>query len=211
LNYIHTIISGSLIILLIFLYKTKNNILLYQILKYSLIFNFLSFNGYLIINGLFDYKVHLPLHLCYLTELVIFISILFNSKFLYGWLTLNALGGGITGFTNSNLLDDALLIEHVHLYLSHFNLLLFSVTVYINRLVILKSTLIKSFIFNAVIFFSVYYYNSLYNTNYWFTHQKPSGVNLTQLLPDWPYYLLCLIAIGITSYYFTFKIYTKRI
>ena len=207
----HFLISGILFGILYFLYdRIKNINTLYNLLLYLLIINFLSFNIYLLATNVFDYKIHLPFHLCYLTELGILIAIIFKNYFFYPWLVLNALGGGITGFTNSNLPNDALYIEHIHLYLSHFNLLLFSLILYRNRFVISKTNFINSIIFNAIIFFIIFYLNILFESNYWFTQHRPPGINLTHLFPDWPYYLLGLISIGLISYYVTFKIFLKN-
>tara|TARA_X000001036_G_scaffold109206_3_gene102392 strand:+ start:3767 stop:4414 length:648 start_codon:yes stop_codon:yes gene_type:complete len=208
----HFIISSLLILLLvIFNFQFTNTIRLNKILKLLLIINFLTFNIYLIYERLFDFNIHLPLHLCYLTEWGIFLSILFKNKYFYPLLALNALGGGITGFTNSNLTNDSLIIEHVHLYLSHFNLLLFSMIVYKDNLIITKTDLIKSIFLNAMIFFSIFYFNHINKSNYWFTHYRPEGQNLTQILPDWPYYLLCLIVIGLTSFLITYKLFQQPI
>ena len=149
---IHFIISSLLILLLVFFnFQFKNTKILNKILKLLLIINFLTFNIYLIYDRSFDFNIHLPLHLCYLTEWGIFLSIVFKNKYFYPLLALNALGGGITGFTNSNLTNDSLIIEHVHLYLSHFNLLLFSMIVYKDNLIITKTDLIKSIFYSLII------------------------------------------------------------
>ena len=133
----HFVISGVLSCILFLLYsKFTITEKLYNLLTLLLLLNFLSFNIYLFSTGNFDYKIHLPLHLCYLAELGILISILFKNKKLYPWLVLSSVGGGITGFTNSNLLPDSMLIEYIHLYLGHFNLLLFSIIVYKEKLII---------------------------------------------------------------------------
>jgi len=211
LGYNHFIISGLLSGVLYLLYhKVNDTAILSKVLKWLLIFNFVSFNSTLLLSGVFDYKTHLPIHLCYLTELGIFLSIIFRSKILYPWLALNALGGGITGFTNSNLSENALLIEYIHLYLSHFSLILFFIIIYLNKFTISRYEFIQSAIFNALLFFAVCYFNILIESNYWFTMYRPPGSNLAQLLPDWPGYLLGLISIGLFSYYFTFKLLLKN-
>ena len=69
--------------------KINSEKILYQILTYLLFINFLSFNIYLISTGTFDYKIHLPIHLCYLTELGILIAIIFKNTSYYPWLALN--------------------------------------------------------------------------------------------------------------------------
>ena len=109
------------------------------------------------------------------------------------WLILNSLGGGITGFTNSNLGQDVHIIEYIHLYLSHFNLLLFSIIMFKKKFIINKIDFYKSIIINASIFFLIIWLNNLIGSNYWFTIDKPPGTNLTNILPDWPGYLIVMI------------------
>jgi uncharacterized membrane protein YwaF len=208
--YNHFFISSILVcILFLFHYKINSNRILYQILTYLLFINFLSFNIYLVSTGTFDYKIHLPIHLCYLTELGILIAIIFKNTSYYPWLALNSLGGGITGLTNSNLLPESMIIEYIHLYLSHFNLLLFFIIIYKSKLKISTANYYKSIGFNALIFSAVYLINIFLSSNYWFTRHKPPGSNLTNLVPEWPYYLLCLITIGFISYYLTFNYLLK--
>jgi len=207
----HFIISGALsCILFLFYSKVTNTEKLYNLLTLLLVLNFLSFNVCLFSTGNFDYKIHLPFHLCYLAELGILISIIFKNKKLYPWLVLSSLGGGITGFTNSNLLPDSMTIEYTHLYLSHFNLLFFTIIAYKDKLIISKKNYSQSILFNGLLFIFVIFFNKNFNSNYWFTNNKPDGQNLTCLLPAWPGYLLVLILIGFLSYYLTFKLFLKN-
>jgi uncharacterized membrane protein YwaF len=210
-KYNHFIISGILTLLLFFLYfKIKDSNKMLSLIKGLLLFNFLSFYGSLLYLGQFNYQNHLPLHLCYLTEVCIFLSLLFKTEILYPWLVLNSLGGGITGFTNSNLPDNSLIIENIHLHLSHFNLLFFSMIAYKMRLIISRSNFVKSIVFNVAIFSLLVFFNIIFNTNYWFTMSKPPGINLAILFSDWPYYLFGLIIIGLISYYLTFKLFSRN-
>ena len=207
-NYLYISFTLSILIsLLVFILNVDK---LRLILKFLLITNFLSFYITLYYQNLFDYTVHLPLHLCYLTEFLILISVLFNIKILFPLLILNSFGGGIAGLTNLNLTLDSSLIEFHHFYLSHFNLLFFSLIQYKLRFCITNSEFYKAFIINGFIFFLVIIVNQFLESNYWFTRFKPEGKNLTLFLPDWPYYLLILIAIGISSYIFTFIIFLKN-
>ena len=208
--YNHFFISGILtFILYIIFYKIKESQRLYTLITILLVFNFSIFNIYLLSTGTFNYKIHLPLHLCYLTELGILISIIFKTQYLYSWLILNSLGGGITGFTNSNLPEESMFIEYVHLYLSHFNLLLFTIIAYRIKFTISKVSFLKSTLFNLVIFITIFCFNLFVGSNYWFTNRKPMGLNLTLIFPDWPYYLLGLIMIGLISYYLTFRLFSR--
>ena len=42
--------------------------------------------------------------------------------------------------------------------------------------------------------------NLLLGSNYMFTFEKPAGVNFTLLMPDWPYYYLIMLFIGLSFY-----------
>ena len=196
----------AVILLAVFLMANDTN-RLSLILFISLSSNFISFNYFLIVSNHYNYTVHLPLHLCYLTEIVILCTYFLNLKFMLPWLILNSLGGGITGFTNSNLGQDVHIIEYIHLYLSHFNLLLFSIIMFKKKFIINKIDFYKSIIINASIFFLIIWLNNLIGSNYWFTIDKPPGTNLTNILPDWPGYLIVMILIGIFSYFATYRLF----
>jgi len=207
----HYSISFTLLIILFFIFlKNKNTVHLYKAIFFLITLNLFIFNSYLLLTNTFNPKIHLPLHLCYLTQIGIFLSFFFKNNLLYSWLLLNSLGGGLTGFLNTNLDNNAMPIEYLYLHLSHFNLLLFVIFLYKRKFHIRKSEYIISMFFNAVIFFLIMFYNRIFDSNYWFTRTKPPGINLTTILPDWPYYLIILIIIGINSYYFTYKMFSKK-
>ena len=209
--FTHYLISFSLTIILYFIFlKNKNADVLYNTLFLLIGLNLFSFNTYLILTEKFNPTIHLPLHLCYLTQIGIFISMIFNNKSFYSWLLLNSFGGGLTGFLNSNLTSKAMFIEHFYLHLSHFNLLFFALILYKKNYIITKVGFIKSIFLNALIFVFIIYYNLFFESNYWFTQQRPPGINLTGILPAWPYYLIALILIGISSYYLTYKIFSRK-
>tara|TARA_Y100000768_G_scaffold281836_1_gene216697 strand:+ start:4584 stop:5228 length:645 start_codon:yes stop_codon:yes gene_type:complete len=207
----HYIISGLLSVILFILFKVnKDTRKLYKLLKTLLVFNLVIFFSYLTFTGTFNYKTHLPLHLCYLTEIAILFSLFFKKQFFYPIVLLNSFGGGVTGFLNSNLAHDDMLIEHIHLYVSHFNLLLFSLILFKERFTISKADVINSMTLNGIILIITIFINQGLNSNYWFTKSKPPGANLTNVLPEWPFYLIVLIAIGMTSYFLTFKLYKRN-
>ena len=206
----HYFISSVLtIILAVFYYKVDSKKLL-KFLFILLILNFVTFNGYLIATGTYDFNRHLPLHMCYITEVGLLLSLLLKTKILYPWILLNGLGGGLTGFTNSNLIEESQLIEHTQMHLSHFNLLLFTLIMYKEKFFISKHDFIKSIFFNLFIFAIAIIFNILFESNYWFTAKKADGVNLTNILPDWPYYIFIMIGIGLVSYSLTFRLFSKK-
>ena len=195
---------------LLFLLSFKKNEFLRLILKYLLIFNIITFNSILFFQDSFNYSVHLPLHLCYFTEICLLISFVLKIKRLYPWLILNGMFGGIVGFVTTNLTSTSMLIEYVHFYLSHFNLLLFTVICYKSNIMISIADFFKSIYLNSLIIILIVMFNIKFKTNYWFTELKPGGVNLSALFPDWPYYFFILIALGLVSYMLTFFIFSYR-
>jgi len=174
-------------------------------------FNLFTYYIYLISYGDFSYQNHLPLHLCYMTEILIFISLLFNNSKFFSWLFLNSVLGSMVGLINSNLSLTNNFFDYMHYYLSHFNLLLFSILFYKSKFLLCKKHIFNSIAVNSIILLIISNLNNIISSNYWFTVNKPSGKNLSVLFPAWPYYLYLLIIFGLISYYFTFKMMTLRV
>tara|TARA_B100001540_G_scaffold214597_1_gene189369 strand:+ start:454 stop:1137 length:684 start_codon:yes stop_codon:yes gene_type:complete len=169
-----------------------------------LVFNNVSFYIILLLTNKFNLEHHLPLHLCYITEIFLLISFLFGSIKIYPWLALNSMLGGIVGFLSTNLTSSSLFIEIFHYYLSHFSLLLFTLLIFKSKFYITIKHLLKSILANVLILNFIIIYNIQNGSNYWFTNHKPSGFNFSFLFPDWPHYILILIALGLSSYCLTF-------
>ena len=207
----HILISGLFVIIIFSIkFVIKNTKILNKILFFSLIINFISYYLVLIINNSFDFRTHLPIHLCYITELGILISFILKNKTFYPVLALNSLGGGISGLTNSNLVVSSYWIEFFHLYLSHANLIFFFIILYKEKFTINKKMFSISILINALIFCFAFVFNKMFGSNYWFTASKPEGKNLTLLFSDWPDYLIGLIVIGLFSYLVTYMILKKN-
>ena len=207
----HILISGLFVIVIFSIkFVIKNTKILNKILFFSLIINFISYYLVLIINNSFDFRTHLPIHLCYITELGILISFILKNKTFYPVLALNSLGGGISGLTNSNLVVSSYWIEFFHLYLSHTNLIFFFIILYKEKFTINKKMFSISILINALIFCFAFVFNKMFGSNYWFTASKPEGKNLTLLFSDWPDYLIGLIVIWLFSYLVTYMILKKN-
>ena len=200
----HLMVSSFLLIPIFIIMLSKNVMLLKKILFYLLIFNFISFYLTLFVTGTFNYKFHLPLHLCYITEFVILLSFLLKSDRLYPWLVLNSMLGGFVGLINSNLPFGSSAVEYVHFYLSHFNLVFFTIIIFKLKMHISFNNFLRSIMLNTFLLVQVSLFNNIFNTNYWFTLSKPRGVNVAVLFPDWPYYLFMFIGFGLISYSITY-------
>tara|TARA_B100000609_G_C17217877_1_gene437834 strand:- start:1674 stop:2354 length:681 start_codon:yes stop_codon:yes gene_type:complete len=206
----HLLTLIILVLHLLFLIRYANVTFSEKLLKLLLSFNILSYYSILMMTNSFDFKIHLPIHLCYITEIFIIISYIFNTKYFYPWIVLNGLGGGISGFLNSIMVEDSVPIEYVHHYLSHFNLLLFVVIFIKSKFHISKIDFLKSIILNLLIFCTALSFNQFFESNYWFTKSKPSGNNLSFFFPERPYYLFMFIGIGLVSYFATYFLIKKN-
>ena len=206
----HLTNSFILISLLFLLSYFLRNDILKKILKYSILLNLIIFNCSLFLQSSFDIKNHLPLHLCYLTEIGIFLTFYIKNKNFISWMILNSTFGAIVALINSNLDSNSMIIEQYHFYVSHFNLALYFMITYRVKFQINLSNLLFSIKSNLYVLFSILIINIILNSNYWFTYYKPAGTNITKILPDWPYYFLWLIIFGLISYILTFLLLKNK-
>ena len=130
----HLAISLLLTLIAAYLAYNFNYSNLKSLLIKFIFINLFLYYYFLFFYNNFSYKLHLPLHLCYLTELLILISFLFSIKKINSWLLLNSMLGSIVGFVNSNLNANMYFIEYIHYYFSHFNLLLFTILIFKSQL-----------------------------------------------------------------------------
>jgi len=205
-NYIgftHLITSallvGILIIFNIFLNRTQIRTIILAICSTDLIL----YNLFILKYKLPELISFLPLHLCYLTEIMIFSSLIFNFDKYTKLIFLNSLVGGLAGLVNTNLTSDVHFIFHLHHYLAHFVLLLF-VFYKVKYLTLNIQDIFLSIYQTSIFLFIIIMFNNIFKTNYWFTRTRPNGQNLTLLFPEHPYYLIILIMLGLIIYFFTY-------
>ena len=206
-NYIglnHLMISSILIIvLLLFLWLSKNKINFKNIIIIIITFDLIIFNSFLIIDKSLNIIDFLPLHLCYLTEVMILISLLLKSKKFINLIFLNSIVGGIAGLVNTNLTINMHQIFHIHHYLAHFTLILYAI--YKSPIIELNLKILLSCIFRTgTILILVIIFNLIFGTNYWFTQLKPNGNNLTLIFPESPWHLVILVFLGLFIYFLTY-------
>ena len=205
-NYIglnHLIISSMLIVLLLCLWLLKNKINLKSLIIIIIGFDLIIYNSFIIINKSSDIIDFLPIHLCYLTEVMIFFSLVFKSKNFINLIFLNSIVGGIAGLVNTNLTMNMHYFFYIHHYLAHFTLILYAI--YKSPIIELNLKILLSCIFRTgAILILVILFNLMFETNYWFTRLKPDGNNLTLIFPESPWYLLILIFLGLFIYFLTY-------
>ncbi len=206
----HLLISFTCLIFILLITNIYKVSLLQKILLFSISINLFFFNFLAINNNFYSFKNHLPLHLCYLTEIGILLSLFIKNHNFTTWMLLNATFGAITALLNSNLDSSNSLIERLHFFISHSNLALFTFILYKSRFKIKYSNLIFSINANLILLFTTHLFNYTFSTNYLFTFAKPKGINISYLLPEWPFYYFFLITFGLTSYYVTFILFNTK-
>ena len=185
------------------LWLSKNRISLKNIILIIISIDLFFYNSFLIINELSNIINFLPLHLCYLTEVMIFFSLVLKSEKFINLIFLNSMVGGLAGLVNTNLTIDMHQIFHIHHYLAHFTLILY--TIYKSPFIKLNLKILLSCIFRTgVILIFIILFNLIFGTNYWFTQLKPNGNNLTLIFPESPWHLFVLIFIGLFIYFLTY-------
>jgi len=206
----HLMMSSVCLLFILIITSIYKVSFLQKILLFSISINLLFFNFLIINNNFYNFRSHLPLHLCYLTEIGILISLFINNRKFTTWMLLNAMFGAITALLNSNLDSSNSQIEKLHFYISHSNLALFTIILYKSRFKIKYSNLIFSINANLVLLFNIHIFNYYFSTNYLFTFAKPKGINMSFLLPEWPFYYFFLIFFGLASYYITFILFNTK-
>lgn len=206
----HLAISFACLMFIILITNFCKVSLLRKILLLSISANLFFFNFLAIKSNFYSFKSHLPLHLCYLTEIGILLSLFIKNHKFTTWMLLNAMFGAVTALLNSNLDSSSSQIERLHFFISHSNLALFTIILYKSQFKIKYSNLIFSINANLILVSAIHLFNYYFSTNYLFTLAKPKGINISFLLPEWPFYYFFLIFFGLASYYITFILFNTK-
>ena len=139
----------------------------------------------------------LPLEISYLTSFVIPVYLYKPSRKLQSWIFYIGIWSAAAAFLNTIMMGEEAWYILLRYYGHHGILLYFGISLYINGY---RPTL-KDYCSTAYtmlfIICIIGLINILIGSNYMFTRSKPSGMNLTLLMPDWPYYFIVIIAIGL--------------
>jgi len=199
----HVLVSALLIFLLVLINKHKNSIDFETLILPICIFDLITYYYYVISFEPENLISLLPFHLCFLTEIMIFLKILFNFQINLNFIFLNSVVGSIAGLVNNNLTSDMHYIFFLHHYLAHFVLAVFAI-VNLDKVILEYRDLKLSVFKTSLLLAFAFIFNTIFGTNYWFTSEKPYGNNLSLLFPDRPWYLVILILLGLLIYLITF-------
>jgi len=184
--------------------------------SWLVLINEILFQINMIYYGSWSVKTSLPFEMCYISAILIpFYSRHRNSRFLKNWFYFAGFAGSFFAFLNTNLSEMSQIYISIHYFFAHGLVVFVMFTIVIDGFRptwqdFFQAVQLTSFL--VVIMFGI---NIIFDSNYMFTFQKPEGVNFTVLMPDWPYYFIIMLIIGLIFYLFlmliTFIPFFKRV
>ena len=148
----------------------------------------------------------LPLEISYLTSFAIPIYLYMPSRILQSWIYYIGIWSAAAAFLNTIMMGAEPWHVLLRYYGHHGTLLYFGLSIYISGY---RPTL-KDYYDTAkimlLIIFIIGVINMIIGSNYMFTRFKPTGMNLTLLMADWPYYFIIIVSIGLVFCYLLYLI-----
>ena len=167
-------------------YKKRNiKIIMFIILSG----NMLLYYGSYIYYGVYDWKVHLPLHFCFISGILFMIYLLNNKKNLYKIIFPLTFIGPLPAIFYPDLTSSFDYFVFYQYFISHHLLMIFSYFIlYLDDFTIEFKDTIKTFILANIIFISMFIFNNIFNTNYIMSKKLPDFIlNLYPFLRNiWP-------------------------
>ena len=145
---------------------------------------------------------HLPLHACSILIWLTGFMLIFKDYTIYEFAYFMGIGGAIQALLTPDLgIYGFPHFRFFQTYISHG--LLLTAAVYMTTVEGMRPTwrsLIKVFIFLNLYSFAVFFINKVIGSNYLYVAHKPPGPTLLDALPEWPWYLLYVEAIGLAVF-----------
>ena len=201
----HILLSLLLVLGLFIIYKKRNELTkienkrkLKVIFSIILITNMCILYGAYLYYGVWDFKMHLPLHLCFITGNLYAIAAIFNIKSLYKIVYFLVFIGPLPAIIwpdNTSCFDSYLWYHYI---ISHHGLFIFSfITYYMDEVKIEKRDLINALIVGNSIFFSMAIFNNIFGTTYIMTNELPQHIIDTYpFLEKYNYPIIVLEIVG---------------
>ena len=178
---IHLLLILSTVLIIFCIYKYRDKLRKYKNTKYiivGLLFsNMVIYILGAIIAGIYDIKVHLPIHYCYITGFAFMYMLLKNKKSWYNMLYYAIFFCTITViiFQDPNITYDR--YEFILLLISHHFLLISSFyTLYVLEYPVDKSGYKPFFIYSIIVYLSVFIINRVLGTDYIFNESLPDFI-----------------------------------
>ena len=198
------IISTALCIVAAWVYSHGSNKLKTIILKtisWLAVFNEIVFQLNMIYYGIWSYRTSMPLEMCYLSALLVPVYTCFrNYRSLQNWFFFAGFGGSFFAFINTNLSEMEQIYVSIHYFFAHGLVIFVMLSLMIDGYRPRWVDYFNAIKWTTVLVLSIIIINLILGSNYMFTFEKPPGVNFTLLMPEWPYYFMVILFIGLIFY-----------
>ena len=203
-HVIYGMISTVLCVAVAWVYgncSKKLRLIILQTIGYLVVFNEIVFQVYMIYYGIWSSSTSLPLEMCYISALLIPVyANNQNSRTLKNWFYFAGFSGSLFAFINTNLSEMKHIYVSIHYFFAHGLVIFVMFSIVLDGYRPKWKDYFNAIAWTTVLVASIILINLLLGSNYMFTFEKPDGVNFTLLMPDWPYYFLIMLLIGLGAY-----------
>ena len=104
----------------------------------------------------------------------------------------------------------------IHYFFAHGLVIFIMLTIVVDGFSPTWKDYIQTIIHTSILVIVISTFNFFTGSNYMFTRDKPPGTTFAELMPDWPYYFIIMLIIGLIFYtllilsFFTYKIFINR-
>jgi len=176
-------------------------IIILDTIGYLVIFNELAFQVNMIYYDVWNVSTSLPLEMCYISALLIPIYNRYpESKILKNWFFFAGFGGSLFAFINTNLSEMEQIYVSIHYFFAHGLVIFIMLSIFVDGYRPTWKGYFNAIQWTSILVIVIFIINILIDSNYMFTFEKPEGVNFTLLMPDWPFYFIIMLGIGLVLY-----------
>ncbi len=203
-HLIFGIISIALCIAAAWVYSHGSNKLKNIILKtisWLAVFNEIVFQLNMIYYDIWSYRTSMPLEMYYLSALLVPIYTRFQHyRPLQNWFFFAGFGGSFFAFINTNLSEMSQIYMSIHYFFAHGLVIIVMFALMIDGYRPRWVDYFNAIQWTTFLVVTIIIINLILGSNYMFTFEKPPGVNFTLLMPEWPYYFIIMLFIGLMFY-----------
>ena len=117
------------------------------------------------------------------------------------WILISAfIIGALFAFINTNLSEQEHIYVSIHYFFAHGLVIFVMLSIVLDGYRPVWKDYFNTIKWTTILVVIIIIINLLLGSNYMFTFEKPAGVNFTLLMPDWPYYYLIMLFIGLSFY-----------
>ena len=151
--------------------------------------------------GIFTLKESLPLHMCGISQLLLFAFLTFDVRKVFPILVFWGPLGGIQAFLTPGMESTFTWAYIIQFYMAHSFVVLVPIYLMVRGGEKLPSgTFWRTIIITNIAGFVMMAINSLLGSNYWYVNQPPP-VNHPLVQGEWPYYLIGMEAAVVTLFF----------